>query len=317
MTTLLTATQKATAQAIINIFETSSVQGDYGRVAVISGDTGHLSFGRSQATLGSGNLAKLVSTYCATPGARFAQWLEPYSQRLSDRDFSLDNDVKLQNLLLASADDIVMRDVQDQFFDTGYWQPAESASAALCLALPLSVAVVYDSHVQGSWDAMRDETTTAAGGLPSQLGETQWVTQYLATRRAWLAKNARDDLRATVYRMDAFSRLIALNFWDLALPIVVRSCEISSATLAQMPPHCYSGPAPGSRTLLLQTPLEVGLDARLLQLALSQKGIDIVADGIFGQGSVNATKQYQQGRGLVPTGIADPTLIVELTAPLQ
>ncbi len=43
---MLTPLQKQTAQAIVNLFETSSARGDYGAVTVIAGDTGHLSFGR-------------------------------------------------------------------------------------------------------------------------------------------------------------------------------------------------------------------------------------------------------------------------------
>jgi chitosanase len=49
---VLTRTQKQTAEAIINVFETGEVRGDYGRVTVLPGDGGHLSFGRAQTTLG-------------------------------------------------------------------------------------------------------------------------------------------------------------------------------------------------------------------------------------------------------------------------
>src|SRR6218665_2633545 len=55
----LTATQRASCEAIVNIFETGSVRGEYGQVTLIPGDTGRLTYGRSQTTLGSGNLFKL------------------------------------------------------------------------------------------------------------------------------------------------------------------------------------------------------------------------------------------------------------------
>lgn len=87
---MLTTTQKKTAQAIVNIFETGSVLGDYGNVTVIRGDTGHLTFGRSQTTLGSGNLLKLLQSYCDNPGARFAAKLSPYLARFADGDLTLD-----------------------------------------------------------------------------------------------------------------------------------------------------------------------------------------------------------------------------------
>lgn len=107
-----TPLQKKTAEAIVNIFETDSVRGDYGNVTLIKGDTGHLTFGRSQTTLGSGNLYRLIQSYIAAPGARFGDDLKPFVQRVEGRDFSLDTDAYLKNILRASADDAVMRDVR-------------------------------------------------------------------------------------------------------------------------------------------------------------------------------------------------------------
>ena len=117
---MLTPLQKQTAQAIVNLFETSSAQGDYGAVTVIAGDTGHLSFGRSQTTLGSGNLHALLQRYCDNAGARFGPRLAPWLQRVEQRDTTLDHELRLHNLLRATADDPVMREMQDQFFDEGY-----------------------------------------------------------------------------------------------------------------------------------------------------------------------------------------------------
>ena len=102
---MITATQKKTAQAIVNIFETGSVLGDYGNVTVISGDTGHLTFGRSQTTLGSGNLTVLIQRYYDNPGARFAAKLSSFLPRFGDKDLTLDHENYLHNLLRASADD--------------------------------------------------------------------------------------------------------------------------------------------------------------------------------------------------------------------
>jgi len=115
-----------------------------------------------------------------------------------------------------------------------------------------------------------------------------------------------------VYRMDAFMALINQNYWGLDLPLVVRSEEISLATLNATPPHCYDAPLPGSRALTLQSPMARGLDVRLLQLALSENGLDIKADGVFGQTSFARLKAYQTARGLPATGIAEPALILEL-----
>ena len=57
-----------------------------------------------------------------------------------------------------------------------------------------------------------------------------------------------------------------------------------------------------------------GLDARLVQLGLSDRGADIKADGIFGQTSVKRLAEYQQANGLPATGVADLALIAQLVA---
>jgi len=308
---MLTPTQKQTAQSIVNLFETGAVLGDYGSVTVIPGDTGHLTFGRSQTKLGSGNLLGLLQRYCANDGARFKQWLAPCLPRFEATDFSLDNDLRLQNLLRATADDPIMRETQDVFFDDVYWQPAARTAANLGITSALGVAVVYDSSVHGSWKLIRDRTVARSGTLTA-LGEKDWITAYVNTRHAWLTTHPRSDLRKTAYRMEAFQRLIEQGYWGLELPLVVRGAEISLNALSATPPGCYDGPHPGTRSIALQTPLARGLDVRLVQLGLSDKGVAIKADGVFGQTSVNLLKQYQSSAGLPATGVADPALISQL-----
>ena len=64
---MLTDLQKKTAQAIVQIFETSRVLGNYGQVTLLRGDTGHLTYGKAQTTLGSGNLALLAGQWQPRP----------------------------------------------------------------------------------------------------------------------------------------------------------------------------------------------------------------------------------------------------------
>jgi chitosanase len=310
---MLTATQKRAAEAIVNIFETGDVRGDYGSVTVIAGDTGHLTFGRSQTTLGSGNLHGLLSQYCANTGARFASALEPHLPRVLARDLGLDTDGHLHNVLRATADDPVMRDTQDEFFDGRYWRPGVRSAEREGIATPLGVAVVYDGTVHGSWLMIRDRTVAAVGGVDAA-GERTWIARYVAERRAWLAGHSRRDLRPTVYRMDALRSLIGLDAWSLSLPLVVRDTEISLAALAGTPRGCYDGPEPGTRPLAVQSPLQRGLDVRLLQLGLSRRGVAVKADGIFGQGAARCVRDYQAANGLAVTGTADVALIATLIA---
>src|SRR6056297_2228403 len=107
---MITDTQKKTAEAIVQIFETSKVTGDYGKVTLLPGDTGHLTYGKAQTTLGSGNLALLISEYCRTEDAAYAAELTHYLPRLENRDLSLDHDREFRQLLREAGDDGVMHD---------------------------------------------------------------------------------------------------------------------------------------------------------------------------------------------------------------
>lgn len=309
---MLTPTQKKAAQAIINIFETGSVLGDYGQVTLIEGDTGHLTYGRSQTTLGSGNLHLLLKQYVDNAGSRFGSVLSPFIARFAARDFSLDHERHLQNIMRAAADDPVMRETQDQFFDERYWKPAINGAKQLGISSALGIAVVYDSVVHGSWVLIRNRTNQHSPSI-ADIGEKQWIKAYVESRRHWLSTHSRTDLRPTVYRMDAFQRLIEQNLWGLELPLIVRGREISLTTLSGIPKGCYDGPIPGSRPLALQSPVNRGLDVRMMQLGLSKSGIEVIADGVFGNASANAIRAYQTKHRLPVTGIADISLVAELS----
>jgi chitosanase len=112
--------------------------------------------------------------------------------------------------------------------------------------------------------------------------------------------------------MDAFQRLIDLDAWGLALPLVVRGAEISLATLTALPAGCYDGPQPGMRELSVRTPLPRGLDVRLVQLALSDHGCDVRADGIFGPVTARFIRAFQRTSDLPETGVADAVVIHKL-----
>ena len=312
MADTLTVTQAATVKAIVNLFETGHVLGDYGQVTVLEGDSGHLTFGRSQTTLGSGNLGALLQRYCRNAGARFGRRIGDFLPRVHARDTDLDADLALHNLLRASADDRVMRDVQDEFFDETYFMPAMKAAARAGISQPLGRAVVYDSFVHGSWSRVR----ARVAGTPASLGERAWIGAYVDERRRWLAASTRPVLRTTVYRMDAFSRLIDLEQWGLELPLVVRGAEISAGTLSAVPPGTYEGPQPGTRELAFVTsaPLLRGIDVRLVQLALSERGADIRADGVFGRASSHRVADRQRAIGVPVTGVADRAFVLALAA---
>lgn len=227
----LTPLQKATIQAIVNIFETGSVRGDYSNITRIPGDTGGLTYGRSQTTRASGNLHKLVDAYVKNPHAKFASDLRPFLHALETCDPDLDRNEELVRVLrLAGRTDPAMRSVQDAFFDKVYFAPALAAADARGIRSALGMAVVYDGHVHGSWERMADRTD-AKFGTVAEVGDRAWIRHYVPTRRAWLAGHPNAVLHATVYRMDAFANLIAYDNWLLALPLSVRGLTINAQTL--------------------------------------------------------------------------------------
>ena len=269
--------------------------GDYSAVNVLPGDTGHLSYGRSQVTLGSGTLYRMIQLYCSTPRAAFPL-LSSYLPRMQQRDFALDTDLTLRAFLQQAGQDRVMRTVQDQFFDANYWSPAVQSAANFGISSALGTSVVYDSHVQGAWATVRDLTTAQCGAL-GVISENDWVSQYLNVRRDWLANNPNPALHPTVYRMDCFLSLIQDSTWDLALPINIRGVTIDEGTLV--------GAAP-ARILSLTVPPITGDDVRTVQRALIAAGADVLVDGVFGPQTQAAVEQFQQRQGLAADGIVDP-----------
>lgn len=298
---MLSQLQKSTAQAIVNIFETDAILGNYSTVTVLPGDTGHLTYGKAQTTLSSGNLHRLIERYCHTANARYAAALHSYLPDLKNKNIELDHDQHLHNLLAACADDPIMVETQDTFFDEVYWQLAEKRAQRQNLQTALGMAIVYDSTIHGSWDYMRHRTNRERGTI-ELLDEKNWLNAYIHTRLNWLANHRRSILRRTTYRMHTFIDMIMEDYWDLPLPMVIRHHEISAETLNATPKGSFTGPEVGSRALTLSSPLLRGLDVRALQLALSALGYALKADGWFGRGTMRHLQQYQIDNNLSVDG---------------
>ncbi len=235
---MLSPLQKRTIQAIVNVFETGRPTGDYGNVTVAPEDPGHLSYGRSQVSLSSGNLARLVREYCAEPGALHARELSAYLPRLDVRDISLDSDAALHSLLREAGADPAMRRTQAALFDHSYWDPALRAAQTVGIASALGIGVVYDSFIHGAWTRLRDTTAANLGlasGMPqihsAGVDEAEWVGRYITLRRNWLATHPNPLLRRAVYRMETFAALVARGNWELALPIEAHGVRITEQVL--------------------------------------------------------------------------------------
>jgi chitosanase len=296
---------KRTAQAIVDVLETGRARGDYGRVTLVAGDKGHLSYGRPQATLASGNLHLLVDAYCRAPRARLAKDLRRYLRKLAARDLALDRDVRLRGLLDAAGDDPVMHDVQDALLDRLWWTPSILAANRVGVSSALGVAVVYDSHVHGSWRAMCDRTDLRYGKA-SSIGERRWIAAYVSERRAWLSTSPVPPLRKTVYRMDELGRMIAEERWELGLPLVVRGVRIDLVAIEGGDPVRASAELDGERTLLVRSPPLRGPDVAKVQSALRERGIDLRGAGVYDAATARAVRAFQKKAGLFVDGIVGP-----------
>ncbi len=299
---MLSDLQKKAAQAIVNSFETGSLQGDYGNVTFIPGDPGGLTYGRSQTTLTSGNLSLLIVAYVEAQGA-LAQELRPYLSRLERQDSSLNRDRRLRRLLEEAGQDPVMRTTQDDFFHRIYWQPAEQSAAYIGAKTALGMAVIYDSRIHGSWHLLRDRVNQNHGPL-SRLGEAPWMRRYVETRRHWLANHHIRILNQTVYRMDAFLKLMNEGNWELKLPFTIRGLRVDAEAL--VPPLRGSADIAPERLLRLQVPYMSGADVQAVQTALRRAGFQTELDGVYGQDTAAAVEAFQRQQGLHADGTVGP-----------
>jgi chitosanase len=301
---MLNPLQKATAQAVVQIFETGKVQGDYTQVTLLKGDTGGLTYGKAQTTLNSGNLAALLEEYCREPDAVFAPAIHPHLPRLRQQDPALNGETQFHEILERAGDDPVMRKVQDHFFDRVFWQPVEVDAQNRGLRSPLAYCIFYDSRIHGSLHRIikmtEGVTGRSLGPDMDQAAARAWLTTYVRTRRMWLSTHRNTLLRKTIYRMETFEGLIAADRWDLDLPLKVRGVRITEQTLRS------PQPVRGSRLLELTSPMMTGWDVRALQAALSTAGAlsSHAVDGVFGRGTLAAVARFQKSQNLAVDGKA-------------
>lgn len=225
--------EKLMCQAIVNVFETGTPRGDYGKVTVMSGDNGGLTYGRSQTTLMSGNLYKLLKMYTEQEEIfdyqLFQNEIKIKLPAIKARLPELNHDTFLKRTLHILGESRIMRWTQDQFFDQVYWRPAADYSSRIGMTLPLSYAVVYDSFIHGGIGIVRrrfPEVPPSKGGE-----EKKWVRAYVLARHEWLLNHRIELLNKTVYRTNTFKVLIAHGNWSLFAPLQANGVTIENHDL--------------------------------------------------------------------------------------
>ncbi len=225
----LSTQQKELIEHVINVFETGSVEGNYGAIAIFHDgphDIRQITYGRSQTTE-YGNLHLLVKQY-AQAGGTFSQELGAYADRVGRVPLTDDADFK-RLLRRAGREDPVMRRVQDSFFEKIYFQPAMKWADEHGLTLPLSALVVYDSFIH-SGSILQVIRAKFPERPPSDGGdEKAWVTAYVNARHKWLGEHKRPAVRGTTYRTKCFKAEIARGDWDLSqVPINANGTNVSA-----------------------------------------------------------------------------------------
>jgi len=222
-----TMIKKQKIQQIVNCFETGKLNGDYGQISIFNdGKNGakQLTYGRSQCT-SEGALLILLKRYSANENGQFSKDIS-YCLSWSKTDSRWATDKKLHNLLQKAGDDPVMREVQDQFFDDIYFNPAMKWAETNGFSSNLARLVIYDSfiHSGGILDFLRKRFAAAT---PKNGGsEEEWITQYVNVRHAWLVNHSNKILRNTVCRTNDMKRAISAKDWNLDLTFSANGIKV-------------------------------------------------------------------------------------------
>lgn len=221
-----TEQDKLKALAIVHIFETSRAFGSYAACVVLNDGAG-VSYGIAQFTHRSGSLWEVVDRYLNAGGQIGREVLAaavPLLKRSNVASIeTLASDSRFKKALIAAAVTREMKEAQHFVATTRYLQPAIDICTRMGFTLPLSLAVVYDSVVHGSWERIAARVGTRTS-LPAS-DEKGWITEYVRKRHIWLTAIVR--LRSTTYRTRFFLNQIATGNWDLKLPLMVHGVRLS------------------------------------------------------------------------------------------
>jgi chitosanase len=212
-------------QAIVPILytvENGSPDAGYGLITLLHDGDG----GRLQVTLGvgytegGGDLKAVLTRYTSDPAAnaQLAQGLRLFVPRINDFDGPnktiLASNTDFLGFLKKAGSDQAMQRAQDAQFALEVTGPAYTWAQGQKLTLPLSFLVIADSYLQSGeiFQFLRNRfpaTTPLNGG-----SEKDWISEYLATRNAWLV-SAGGAMKSSAYRTAFYQTLIDRDDWDL------------------------------------------------------------------------------------------------------
>ncbi len=208
-------------------------------------DAGVISYGRFQFTLDAGTLNTVVTRYLQQSRTPTAQALERFQRPIQARDHSLRNNQEVRRLLIAAADEDVMKRIQNAIAQESYWnRMLEISARPRGIQSPLGLALLFDIAINfGVMNALlglaEDEL-----GVPrkSRVGdngvtEKQFIAQVADRRkRGHYAQAERDNLPGLKVRGDFWVNLAQQGDWgfqgDAAGNVVVngRAVQVQNPT---------------------------------------------------------------------------------------
>ena len=231
----VTPQQKKVIDSILSIFETGKIPtpASYSTCTILKDGAG-ISYGKHQATDRADSLDKIVKKYIAEGGTH-ATKLQPYLPQLAANETAKVNPAappdwakSLVNLLKEVGADPKMQSAQDAIFDENYWNPALNHAKAIGLTTALGHAVMYDTCIHSGPGRVATHRAAFPQKSPANGGdEKEWVKAYVGARKAWLLGNSNPLVQKTIYRMEAFEKLMADGNWDLVLPFTVRGVKVA------------------------------------------------------------------------------------------
>ena len=202
-------------------------------------DGAGVSYGIGQFTHKSGSLLAVVQNYLNNGGKVGAEILTAALPVLKRTSLSAINilaaDEQFKKALRAAAVTREMKTAQHRVMTEKYLQPALEICNAMNFVLPLSLAVVFDSLIHGSWERIALRVTPLGvkpiASKDATLNEKEWITAYVRKRHAWLLSIPR--LKATSYRTKFFLDQIKIGNWDLRLPVNVHGFRLTEEFIPQ------------------------------------------------------------------------------------
>jgi hypothetical protein len=213
--------QEEKISSVLNIFETGKPELNYGAVYIFPDGNNK----RKQVTVSigftedSGSFGKVIRVYIEAKGM-YANEFVPYVNRIG-KGVLWNNTAFINLIKKAGTNDPIFIETQEFVYRALYVHPSRSIAEDLGLKLPLSILVVQDSKLHGSFDLVRKlfpEVPPISGG-----DEKKWVKAYCEARKAWWNAHPKNPWAGVsgkgTYRMDTFLEAIKKDNWDLSQPL--------------------------------------------------------------------------------------------------